>query len=57
MSDETANQDIENTANNVKNLEEAMAVVKKMEKKIFEVINTVLFGLPINKFECFKDLN
>ena len=34
MSGETANQDIENTANNVKNLEEAMAVVKKMEKNI-----------------------
>ena len=34
MSGETANQDIENTANNVKNLEKAMAVVKKMEKNI-----------------------
>ena len=56
MSGETANQDIENTANNVKNLEKAMAVVKKW-KKILEVINTVLFGLSINRFEYLKDLN
>ena len=34
MSGETANQDIENTANNVKNLEKAMEEKKKMEKNI-----------------------
>ena len=32
MSNEIANQDIENTAKNVKNSEEAMEVVKEMEK-------------------------
>ena len=34
MSDEIANQDIENTAKNVKRSQEAMEVVKEMEKNI-----------------------
>ena len=34
MSTEIAHQDIENTAKNVKNSEEAMKVVKEMEKNI-----------------------
>ena len=34
MIDGIANQDIENTAKNVKNSEEAMEVVKEMEKII-----------------------
>ena len=33
MSDEIVNQDIENTAKNVKTSEEAMEVIKEMEKK------------------------
>ena len=32
MSDEIVNQDIENTAKNVKTSEEAMEVIKEMEK-------------------------
>ena len=32
MSDEIANQDIEDIAKNVKSLKEAMEVIKKMEK-------------------------
>ena len=34
MSDEIVNQDIENTAKNVKTSEEAMEVIKEMEKNI-----------------------
>ena len=33
MSDKIANQDIENTAKNVKSSEEAMEIIKEMEKK------------------------
>ena len=47
MSDERANQDIENTAKYVKSSEEAMEVVKEMEKKY--QYSTVLFALLNNK--------
>ena len=33
MSDKIANQDIENIAKNVKSSEEAMEIIKEMEKK------------------------
>ena len=56
MMDEIANQDIENTAENAKSSEEAMKVVKEVEK-LLEVTNVVNYGLPINKGKYLKDLN
>ena len=56
MSDKKANQDIENTAKNVKSSEEAMEVIKEL-KKLLELISPVFYGLPTNKVNYFKDLN
>ena len=56
MSDEKANQDIENTAKNVKSSEEAMEVIKEL-KKLLELISPVFYGLPTNRVNYFKDLN
>ena len=57
ISDEIANQDIKNTATNVKSSEEAMEVVKEMGKKLLVVTSTVFYGLATNKFKYLKDLN
>ena len=56
MNDEKANQDIENTAKNVKSSEEAMEVIKEL-KKLLKLISPVFYGLPTNKVNYFKDLN
>ena len=48
MSTEIAHQDIENTVKNVKNSEEAMEVVKGMEKKY---ISNKYSLLPTNTFK------
>ena len=45
LSNETANQDIENTAKNVKRSEYVTEVIKEMEKKLLEVISTVFHGI------------
>ena len=56
MSDEIANQDIKNTAKNIKSSEEVKEVIKEMEK-LLEVISAVFYGLPTNKVKYLKDLN
>ena len=56
MSDEIANQDIENTAKNVKNSEEVMEVIEEMEK-VLEIISAVFYGWLTNKVKYLKDLN
>ena len=54
MIDKIVDQDIESTAKNVKSSEEAMKVVKEMEKKL-EVTSAVFYGLP-TKVKYLKDL-
>ena len=56
MSDEIANQDIENTAKNVKNSEEVMEVIEEMEK-VLEIISAVFYDRLTNKVKYLKDLN
>ena len=56
MSDEITNQDIENTAENVKSSEEAMEVINEIEK-LLEVISAVFYGLLTDKVSYLKDLN
>ena len=56
MSDEITNQDIENTAENVKSSEEAMEVINEIEK-LLEVISAVFYGLLTDKVNYLKDLN
>ena len=55
MIDKIIDQDIESTAKNIKSSEEAMKVVKEMEKKL-EVTSAVFYGLPTNKIKYLKDL-
>ena len=43
MSDEIANQDIENTGKNLKSSEESMEVVKEMEKLIRSIKCSILW--------------
>ena len=56
MSDKIANQDIENIAKNVKSSEEAMEIIKEMEKNI-KVISTVFYGFSTNKLKYLKDFS
>ena len=56
-SDEKTNQDIENTAKNIKSSEETMEIIKEMEKKLLEVIITAFYGLPTSKFKYLKNMN
>ena len=56
MSNQIANQDIENTAKNVKSSEKVIEIIKEMEK-LLQVISTVFYGLSTNKVKYLKDLN
>ena len=56
MSNEIANQDFANIVKNAKSSEEAMEVVKEMEK-LLEVISALFYGLPTNKVKYLKDLD
>ena len=56
MSDEIANQDIGNTAKKVNSSEEAMEVIKEMQK-IIRSNKYSIYGLPTNKLKYLKDLN
>ena len=53
MSDQIANQDIENTAKKVKSSEKVIEVVEKL----LEVIKAVFYGFSMNKVKYLKDLN
>ena len=55
MSTEIANQNIQNTAKNVKSSEEVMEVVKEMEN-LLQVISAVFYGLPTKMVKYLKDL-
>ena len=56
MSNQIANQDIENTAKNVKSSEKVIEIIKEMEK-LLQVISTVFYGLSTNEVKYLKDLN
>ena len=53
MSDQIANQDIENTAKKVKSSEKVIEIVEKL----LEVIKAVFYGFCMNKVKYLKDLN
>ena len=53
MSDQIANQDIENRAKKVKSSEKVIEVVEKS----LEVIGAVFYGFSMNKVKYLKDLN
>ena len=53
MSDETANQDIENTAKNMKSSEQAIEVVKEIES-IFRSNKNIIFWLAYQQVEIFE---
>ena len=53
MSDQIANQDIENRAKKVKSSEKVIEVVEKL----LEVIGAVFYGFSMNKVKYLKDLN
>ena len=56
MSNEIANQNIKNTAKNVKTSEKLMVVIKEMEK-LLKVTSAEFYGLPTNKVKYFKHLH
>ena len=53
MSDETANQDIENTAKNMKSSEQAIEVVKEIES-IFRSNKNIIFWLAYQQVQIFE---
>ena len=53
MSDQIANQDIENRAKKVKSSEKVIEVVEKL----LEVIGAVFYGFSMNEVKYLKDLN
>ena len=53
MSDETANQDIENTAKNMKSSEQAIEVVKEIES-IFRSNKYIIFWLAYQQVQIFE---
>ena len=53
MSDETANQDIENTAKNMKSSEQALEVIKEIES-IFRSNKNIIFWLAYQQVEIFE---
>ena len=57
MSDKATNQDIKTLQKTLKVQRRQLKSLKKNLKKILEVIRTVFYGLPTNKFKYLRDLN